>query len=157
LIRSQHHFIMKGGRNTIAALHFSSRQASGAELRSAPGAVRRNAWGGVCLRQGSCTSLPFLWQSSFYGPPLDLRLHNLKNEASMRSELVYSANVKIENRFLLASVTMKAVKSLHIASTRTEDTANSVLREIATGKYLEVQPPPIKPAPPIDLLPISAA
>ncbi|MBX6359785.1 hypothetical protein [Pseudacidobacterium ailaaui] len=75
----------------------------------------------------------------------------------MRSELVYSANVKIENRFLLASVTMKAVKSLHIASTRTEDTANSVLREIATGKYLEVQPPPIKPAPPIDLLPISAA
>ena len=44
----------------------------------------------------------------------------------MRSELVYSAGIKIANRFLLATVAIKAVRKLHISTTRTEDTANVV-------------------------------
>ncbi|HSY72560.1 MAG TPA: hypothetical protein VK798_09970 [Alloacidobacterium sp.] len=75
----------------------------------------------------------------------------------MRSELVYSASTKIENRFLLATVTMRAVKRLHVVSTRTEDTANKVLTELATGNFLEVKTPKLKPIPPIDALVITSA
>ncbi len=76
----------------------------------------------------------------------------------MRSELVYSASAKIENRFLLATVTMRSVRRLHIVSTRTEDTANRVLSELAAGSFLEVKFPVCKPVPPIeDLLITSAA
>ncbi|HEY1808473.1 MAG TPA: hypothetical protein VGG42_07915 [Acidobacteriaceae bacterium] len=64
----------------------------------------------------------------------------------MRSNLVYSAGLQIENRFLLATVVMRAVRQLHVAATRTEDTANKVFAEIAEGKYA---PPPLPdPAPP---------
>jgi hypothetical protein len=65
----------------------------------------------------------------------------------VRSELVYRAEAKIRNRFLLAATAMRASKKLHISSTRTEDTVNTVLAEVANGtrvhgKLPEVTPPP---------------
>jgi len=75
----------------------------------------------------------------------------------MRSELVYSANTKIENRFLLATVTIRAVRRLHIIATRTEDTANGVLSDIAQGRFIEVKMPALKPIPLIDALLIHPA
>jgi hypothetical protein len=68
----------------------------------------------------------------------------------MRSELVYSANTKISNRFLLATVAIKAVRRLHITSTRTEDTANKVLADVASGSFVEIDLPVIKPIVPIE-------
>ena len=63
----------------------------------------------------------------------------------MRSELVYWAGIKIANRFLLATVTIKAVRKLHISTTRTEDTANSVFQEVAAGHYTDVKMPELAP------------
>ncbi len=65
----------------------------------------------------------------------------------MRSDLVYAAGIRVGNRFLLASAAMQAVRRLHIASTRTEDTINKVFSEIANcreyvGKLPEITPPP---------------
>jgi hypothetical protein len=74
----------------------------------------------------------------------------------MRSQLVYSAAIKVENRFLLATLTIRAVRRLHIISTRTEDTANKVLSELADGNFLEVKTPELKPLPPIDILSITS-
>jgi hypothetical protein len=75
----------------------------------------------------------------------------------MRSELVYGAGLKIENRFLLASVVMRAVKKLHINSRRTEDTVNTVFAEVANGTRLHGDLPEITPPPAIDLLLITPA
>jgi hypothetical protein len=75
----------------------------------------------------------------------------------MRSELVYSASTKIGNRFLLATVTIRAVKRLHVISTRTEDTANKVFAEITAGRLIEVKAPELKPLPLIGELLISPA
>lgn len=66
----------------------------------------------------------------------------------MRSELVYAAGLRIENRFLLASTAMRAVRKLHIDATRTEDTINKVFTHVANstealGKLPEVEPPPV--------------
>jgi len=66
----------------------------------------------------------------------------------MRSDLVYSAGRSIENRFLLATVAFRAVRALHIDSTRTEDTANKVFSDISQGRYTpkalaEPAPPPL--------------
>jgi len=68
----------------------------------------------------------------------------------MRSELVYSAGLQIENRFLLATTAMRAVRKLHVSSTRTEDTTNHVLGEVASGRFVQVRLPEVKPAPPIE-------
>ncbi len=73
----------------------------------------------------------------------------------MRSELVYAAGLKMENRFLMAVVTMQAVRKLHIASTRTEDTANHVFSELAAGRALDVKLPELKPQAPIEPLLLS--
>jgi hypothetical protein len=75
----------------------------------------------------------------------------------MRSNLVYSAGLKIENRFLLATVVMRAVRKLHIESTRTEDTTNRVFSEVAGGKYVSVQLPVITPPTTIEPLLIAPA
>jgi hypothetical protein len=48
---------------------------------------------------------------------------------------VYSAGRVIENRFLLATVVFRAVRALHIDSTRTEDTANRAFADISQGRY----------------------
>ncbi len=75
----------------------------------------------------------------------------------MRSELVYSAGIKIPNRFLLTTVTIKAVQSLHISTTRTEDTANRVFLEVAEGRYVDVVLPEVVPQPAIEPLLVAPA
>lgn len=75
----------------------------------------------------------------------------------MRSQLVYEAGIKIENRFLLATTAMRAAKKLHISSTRTEDTVNLVLAEVAKGTQVIGKLPEITPPPPIDELITPAA
>src|SRR5208282_4869664 len=72
--------------------------------------------------------------------------------AHMRSKLVYSAGLKIENRFLLSATVMRAVRKLHINSSRTEDTLNRVFADVAEGRYVDVELPPIAPPPAIDAL-----
>lgn len=74
----------------------------------------------------------------------------------MRSELVYSAGIQIENRFLLAAVVIRAVRALHIDSTRTEDTANKVFAEVSQGRYVRVGMPAITPPPAIEPLLIAS-
>ena len=75
----------------------------------------------------------------------------------MRSNLVYSAGIQIENRFLLATVVMRAVRRLHIDSTRTEDTANQVFTDIANGRYTPTHLPEPAPPPLIEPLLITPA
>lgn len=75
----------------------------------------------------------------------------------MRSELVYTAGIKIPNRFLLATVAMKAVQRLHISTTRTEETANRVFSEVADGRFVEVKLPQLRQQPPIEPLLVSPA
>ncbi len=75
----------------------------------------------------------------------------------MRSELVYVAGLKIENRFLLATTTMQATRKLHISSTRTEDTVNRVLAEVAKGTRVHRDLPEVIPPPAIDELLITPA
>ena len=83
--------------------------------------------------------------------------HNRETGTIMRSELVYSAGLQIENRFLLATVVMRAVRKLHVQATRTEDTANRVLSDVAQGMYApEALPEPV-PAPAIEPLLIAPA
>lgn len=75
----------------------------------------------------------------------------------MRSNLVYSAGRTIENRFLLATVVIRAVRVLHINSTRTEDTANRVFSEISEGRYASAILPEPAPLPLIEPLLITPA
>lgn len=75
----------------------------------------------------------------------------------MRSGLVFEAGIKIENRFLLASIAMRAAKKLHVDSTRTQDTVNRVLAEVAKGTRLHEELPEITPPPAIELLVITPA
>jgi len=70
----------------------------------------------------------------------------------MRSELVYEAGLKIENRFLLATTTMRATRRLHVNSTRTEDTVNRVLAEVAGGTRIHGKLPEVVPPAVIDTL-----
>ncbi|HEY6488044.1 MAG: hypothetical protein WCC26_01755 [Terracidiphilus sp.] len=70
----------------------------------------------------------------------------------MRSELVYSAGLKIENRFLLSAMVMRAVRKLHVNSGRTEDTLNRVFADVAEGRYTDIELPEIAPPPAIDAL-----
>jgi hypothetical protein len=75
----------------------------------------------------------------------------------MRSELVYEAGLKIENRFLLATTAMQATRKLHVTSTRTEDTVNRVFAEVARGHYSHGDLPEVTPPLSIDLLLITPA
>lgn len=70
----------------------------------------------------------------------------------MRSNLVYAAGLQVENRFLLASTAMQAVRKLHVDATRTEDTINKVLTEIASCRKIIGKLPEIVPPPAIDVL-----
>ncbi|HVU46352.1 MAG TPA: hypothetical protein VHD85_09515 [Terracidiphilus sp.] len=70
----------------------------------------------------------------------------------MRSELVYLAGLKVENRFLLSNVVMRAVRMLHVSSGRTEDTVNKVFTEVAEGRYTDGKLPEITPPALIDNL-----
>lgn len=75
----------------------------------------------------------------------------------MRSDLVHSAGRAIENRFLLATVVMRAIHALHINSRRTEDTANQVLSDVSRGRYIPLAMPEPAPPPLIEPLLISPA
>ena len=75
----------------------------------------------------------------------------------MRSDLVFSAGAQVENRFLLTTIVIRAVRRLHIASTRTEDTANDVFAEISKGRFIETKLPEIEPLPAIGPLLITPA
>lgn len=75
----------------------------------------------------------------------------------MRSELVFDAVLKIENRFLLATTTMQATRKLHVKSTRTEDTVNRVLAEVGRGTRIHGKLPEVTPPPAIDVLLITPA
>ena len=68
----------------------------------------------------------------------------------MRSDLVYSAGRSIENRFLLTTVICQIIRTLHIDSTRTEDTANQAFADISKGRYTPVTLPDIAPSPLIE-------
>lgn len=72
--------------------------------------------------------------------------------AHMRSELVYLAGLRIENRFLLSATVMRAARMLHVSSGRTEDTLNRVFTDVAEGRYTDVKMPEITPPPAIDAL-----
>lgn len=73
----------------------------------------------------------------------------------MRSDLVHRASRRIENKFLLATTLMQAVRKLHVASTRTEDTSNQVLVDVAEGRYAHGALPEIEPPPAIDVFVIA--
>jgi hypothetical protein len=75
----------------------------------------------------------------------------------MRSELVYLAGLKIENRFLLSTTVMRVARQLHANSGRTEDTLNRVFTDVAHGRFVDVKLPEITPPPPIDELVIPLA
>lgn len=85
---------------------------------------------------------PALWQT----------LNYRKIGACMRSELVYSAGLKIENRFLLSATVMRAARKLHFNSNRTEDTLNRVFAEVADGRYTDMTMPEVAPPPAIEEL-----
>lgn len=70
----------------------------------------------------------------------------------MRSQLVYSAGLKIGNRFLLSATVMRAVRMFHVNSRRTEDTVNRVFVEVSEGRYADAKLPEITPPPAIDAL-----
>lgn len=74
----------------------------------------------------------------------------------MRSDLVYSAGRSIENRFLLATVTSRAVRKLHIDATRTQDTASRVLSDISQGRYAPASLPEPPQAPLIEPSPFTS-
>jgi hypothetical protein len=75
----------------------------------------------------------------------------------MRSELVYSAGLRVPNRYLLSTLAMNAVRKLHVANTRIEETTNQVFSDVANGEYLQVTLPEVKPAPAVDSTLISPA
>jgi hypothetical protein len=70
----------------------------------------------------------------------------------VRSQLVYEAGQQIKNRFLLATTAMQATRKLHIISTRTEDTLNRVLAEVAKGGYMHGDLPQVVQPAAIDVL-----
>jgi len=75
----------------------------------------------------------------------------------MRSDLVHSAGQTIRNRFLLATIVIRAVRKLHINSARTEDTANQVFTDISQGRYVPIALPEPPPPPLIEPLLIAPA
>jgi len=79
-------------------------------------------------------------------------LHHREVRQIMRSELVYEAGLKIENRFLLATTAMQATRKLHVSSTRTEDTVNRVLAEVAKGQYAHGDLPEVARPPAVGML-----
>lgn len=96
-------------------------------------------------------------QARFYGPHQDepgsqANVQLPRIGAHMRSKLVYSAGLKIQNRFLLSATVMRAVRKLHVSSCRTEDTLNRVFADVAEGRYIDMKLPEIAPPPAIDAL-----
>lgn len=70
----------------------------------------------------------------------------------MRSELVYLAGLKIENRFLLSATVMRVARLMHVNSGRTEDTVNRAFTDVAAGRIVDLILPEIVPPPLIEEL-----
>ena len=51
----------------------------------------------------------------------------------MRSELIFRAREKVDNKYKLCQTTSKATRRLHIAAKNTTDTINYTLSRIAGG------------------------
>jgi hypothetical protein len=68
----------------------------------------------------------------------------------MRSQLVFAANLELANRFLLATIAMRATRKLHINSTPTEQTLNRVLTEIGKGRFADAEVPELPEVPAIE-------
>jgi hypothetical protein len=75
----------------------------------------------------------------------------------MRSELVYTAALRVANRFLLSTLAMKAVHRLHVTNTRVEETTNQVFSDVANGSYRRMTLSEVKPIPDVDNILISPA
>ncbi len=76
----------------------------------------------------------------------------------MRSELVFAAGKRVENRFLLSSTVMRVVKRFHVDATRTEDTINKVFTDMAANpKFVGILPAYVPPPSTIDVLLIEPA
>jgi hypothetical protein len=75
----------------------------------------------------------------------------------MRSDLVYSAGRSIENRFLLVTVASRVIRSLHVDSTRTQETTNRALADISQGRFAPAALPEPAPQPFIEVLTITPA
>jgi hypothetical protein len=103
------------------------------------------AWHSISTRPGSTDFIK-------YEPGFKANVKLPRIGAQMRSKLVYSAGLKIENRFLLSATVMRAVRKLHVSSCRTEDTLNRVFTDVAEGRYIDVKMPEIAPPPAIDEL-----
>ena len=71
------------------------------------------------------------------------------SERCQRSELVYQAGLKIENRFLLSTTVMGVARLLRVDSGRTEDTLTHAFADMVGGSYVEAKLPEIAPPPPI--------
>src|SRR5579872_829644 len=111
-----------------------------------------SALSSLCLRRrtrSGCNCFDGLHQDE-PGSVANVRL--LEMGEYMRSDLVYLAGLKIENRFLLSATVMRAVRVLHVNSGRTEDTLNRVFADVAQGRYIDVKLPEVAPPPAIEAL-----
>jgi hypothetical protein len=92
---------------------------------------------------------------SSYGPRFVLmQLHAPQpgKRRTMRSQLVFTANCQVANRFLLATLAMRVACRLHISSSPTEHTVNHALAEIAKGRFIDAKMPELAQLPAIDAL-----
>jgi hypothetical protein len=60
----------------------------------------------------------------------------------MRSELVFGAMMHVQNRYLLARLTAKTTRIIHLPHSRLEETANRVLRLFSHTNPQEMQRSP---------------
>ena len=73
----------------------------------------------------------------------ELSLNAAKNvETNVRSELIFRAREKVDNKYKLCQTTSKATRSLHIVAQNTTDTINDALSRIAGG---DESSPPVNP------------
>jgi hypothetical protein len=64
----------------------------------------------------------------------ELGLNAAKNvETNVRSELIFRAREKVDNKYKLCQTTSKATRRLHIVAQNTTDTINDALSRIAGG------------------------
>ena len=70
----------------------------------------------------------------------------------MRSQLVFTANFQVANRFLLATLAMRVARRLHISSSPTEHTVNGALSDIAKGRFIDAKLPEVAQPTAIDAL-----
>jgi hypothetical protein len=74
----------------------------------------------------------------------ELSLNAAKNvEINVRSELIFRAREKLDNKYKLCQTTSKATRRLHITAKNTTDTINDALSRIAGGDESSLPADPI--------------